>query len=634
MQPFQPPAVHEGFQSSHLPRHHAHNNVPPLQEHISPHIQAAITNHLATVNEHLGHQLVMGAMMPPGIPVLPAQYHHTHHVSTVTQPAFQQVIMQQEQLRAAAGRQGFPGLNATNTVASDANSHTQDQISQNPQVTSGNTHQFSPERERSRSGNWRITVNESIITVPTANMDDDNTNGVRTASLNSSGSLESVNGLPNSLSSPFAGVQGPGAHMQPALHTPAQFLEDQTRVRMQHLVQNIQRGLITMERAVASGIAPSEDQINQVRSQLNEILRHRNMLSGLVERGLSDRLLHVVRRATEIRGNSSSHPGAGMQVAMPTLNLMTPLVYLLSSPSGPHALLISPPDLYTANPARPRGPEYPRNLTVNFHEHPFNQAQHPNRMEDTRLQPAANAAAAQAQPGQQQRAEARDIARILLPLGGHLWLLIRLFGFVYFFTAGGGWRRAIVLGIGAILVFIAQTDIFRPFYQAVLEPVRRHLQGLIPLAANERGNAAAGAPGDAPRDGVNEVQGAAVGEPDVRQAAERLLWEREQRDLGAIRQHLQRFERAVAIFLASLLPGIGERHIAARDTAEALRLAEQVEGEENAATGDVIVAEQGAGEDGRAAAVANPETNESDRGDGRAEQSRQTQQGQPASVGI
>ena len=41
-------------------------------------------------------------------------------------------------------------------------------------------------------------------------------------------------------------------------------------------------------------------------------------------------------------------------------------------------------------------------------------------------------------------------------------------------------------------------------------------------------------------------------------------------------------ERAVALFVASLVPGVGERHIAARDAAEAARVAEQQEREARA----------------------------------------------------
>ncbi len=44
----------------------------------------------------------------------------------------------------------------------------------------------------------------------------------------------------------------------------------------------------------------------------------------------------------------------------------------------------------------------------------------------------------------------------------------------------------------------------------------------------------------------------------------------------------RRAERAFALFVASLIPGVGERHIAARDAAEARRLALEQEREAQA----------------------------------------------------
>ena len=193
-------------------------------------------------------------------------------------------------------------------------------------------------------------------------------------------------------------------------------------------------------------------------------------------------------------------------------------------------------------------------------------------------QPADAAPVAQVQQ-QQQVNQARDLARVLLPLGGHLWLLIRLFGFVYFFTAGAGWRRTVLLGLIASLVFIAQTGVFRPVLQGIWDPIRRHAEGLVPLAANER-----------PRAGVvgTENNGDGTGTqsrnrgPTPQEAAERLLQERERQDVSFVRQSFRRAERAIALFVASLVPGVGERHIAAREAAEAARQAEAREREERA----------------------------------------------------
>ena len=70
--------------------------------------------------------------------------------------------------------------------------------------------------------------------------------------------------------------------------------------------------------------------------------------------------------------------------------------------------------------------------------------------------------------------------------------------------------------------------------------------------------------------------------PTPQEAAERLLQERERQDVSILRQSVRRVERAIALFIASLVPGVGERHIAAREAAEVARQAEARERDEQA----------------------------------------------------
>ncbi|KAL9103688.1 MAG: hypothetical protein Q9163_001282 [Psora crenata] len=274
-------------------------------------------------------------------------------------------------------------------------------------------------------------------------------------------------------------------------------------------------------------------------------------------------------------------------------------VYILSSPRGPRALLVSPHGNYTAawpfaNPATSAHfgqpgilVPYPTSLVPNLGLHHVNVApqavqpgqyqatnpqQNQNAMQAARLQPRApgplnHAAVAGVNQQQQHVQQARDLARVIIPLGGHLWLFIRLFGFVYFFTHGASWSRTLFLLAIATLVFIGQTGVFQPLLQGLWEPIRRHAVNLVPLANNEQPhngnpNAAQG----------NENAAGMRGrprEPTPQEAAQRLL---EQQNDSVVRQGLRRIERAVALFVASLVPGVGERHIAAREAAEALRL--------------------------------------------------------------
>ena len=177
-----------------------------------------------------------------------------------------------------------------------------------------------------------------------------------------------------------------------------------------------------------------------------------------------------------------------------------------------------------------------------------------------------NQANAQGQAGvnqqQQQQQQARDLARILVPVAGHAWLFVRLFGFVWFFTHGASWTRTILLCLIATLVFIGQSGFFRPVIQEFWEPIRQHAENLFPLAGNER-------PGVAEQLNVNATgaQGPSRG-PNPADTAQRLLDERQRQDTNLVRAAFRRCERAAALFLASLAPGVAERYVRAR-TAEA-----------------------------------------------------------------
>lgn len=131
------------------------------------------------------------------------------------------------------------------------------------------------------------------------------------------------------------------------------------------------------------------------------------------------------------------------------------------------------------------------------------------------------------------------------------------------------------------MVFIAQTGVFHPFLQSIWEPIRRHVENILPLATNERPFIAQGANAG---NNANVMQDRAApgveAVPTPHQTAERLLRERDRREGGIFRQNLRRLERALALFVASLVPGVGERHIAARDAAEAARREEERSREE------------------------------------------------------
>lgn len=578
-----PPTVASGVLQVHqLPTDNGHNNFAHAQGHVPPHIQAAMNSHFAALSQQLGQQLAMGTVNSLAMPTRPIQSNHLHQLSTSAQPSFQQVITQQQQARAAAGWQGVadvPIIDPTNRqTVPQAQTPTSDQATSTlPHNTSENGNFPTTETREPNVNHWRITVNESTITIPTAHVGYSAATGANTLPSAPVGPQAGFSIPANALTFPMAGHQGAATQPNPiASHSPAPALETSGRIREQHN-ESVQQGIFNLERMLAGGSVPSQHQINTVRSQISDLGRHRN------ESLLHTRLSNISTRASQIGRNSTGEAAASESMipfAASIPNSVNPMVYLLSSPSGPHALLVSPSGLYGTVPriipASHESAPFATNMQQQQHR---NQDHVINRVEDFRgRQPAVHRAPNHAQPAPQDQAQARDLARILLPLGGHLWLFVRLFGFVYFFTPGGGWRRAAVLFCSALLVLFLQSGVFRPIYQAAWEPVRRHLEGLVPLADNGRHDGG-GAQGAVAPIGGHIAQAAAGRDPDVMQAAVRLVRERDRRDLGAVRQYLRSFERAVAIFFASLVPGIGERHIAARDTAEAVRLVEEMERE-------------------------------------------------------
>lgn len=272
-----------------------------------------------------------------------------------------------------------------------------------------------------------------------------------------------------------------------------------------------------------------------------------------------------------------------------------PIVYLLSSPTGPRALLLNNSDtFYTPRPssrrrrhdinARPdfegavlREPD--RNNVPGALGFPEfrNRGQrarrgHRHRQENNPLEPA-NAAAPHANPG---------AGALVAQIGPMIWLIVRLIGFVWFFTAGNpSWTRWLMISALAVVVFIINTGIFNSVFEQLWGPVRRHVEALIPLAGPEAAQVPAinaaipRIPNAAERQAATDeaagnpgaqAQERRRGEPDPAQVAAHLLDQHRQRNApGWLMTQIRRAEHAMLLFLASLVPGVGERHIAARE---------------------------------------------------------------------
>ena len=553
---------------------------PPGQ--FPPHIQTAMQNHLQMLGQQMGAQIAMhgNRQIPHGQPN-PIQPHNSHHHHSAT---FQQVVAQQQQARAAAGLQGLADQTAAQSVNNNSDTSRQGAagptLPSNPIMMPGpppNTNTVIQEHQGPNNESWRMVI-QSTSTVT----------GINPA-------MQRVP-LPVNLgnqssprSSPQPAMQGFPPPTEPHLHTlPAQ---GPPRAPNQVQIRMLEREMAAMRTALTLNTAPAPSVFETARNTLRNIENIHEIPA--LEAQLRTQLETLSTEADRVRANTSAlHQMAlnqsTQQITPQTLSVQsssqdstTSSVYILSSPTGPQALLVSPSGTFSTSWFSHPSANTSLPLISLNNTHPTNSHPLPNTNDAAgNPQPRivhANGPQAQQQHQQQQPNEVRDLLRLLLPLGGHIWLLIRLFGFVYFFTAGGSSRRAFFLGGIAFLVFVAQTGVFRPVVRAVWDPLRRHVEGLV--AGNDQHPVQQPPP---PAVGDAENTRSRNREPTPQEAAARLLQERERQNRGAVREYLRSIERAVALFVGSLVPGFGERHIAARDAAEAVRQAEAREREEAA----------------------------------------------------
>lgn len=334
-----------------------------------------------------------------------------------------------------------------------------------------------------------------------------------------------------------------------------------------------------------------------------------------------------------------------------------PEVYILSSPQGPRALLVNgPSDLYfTPQPrvahhhvlphfspawVQPQSQHQPQhqprtasgheaqplaqpqavgapvqqqnpqegNIRVGLYQGPAAQqpGQQQQQQQQARLQPLPPGAAVM-HPGNPEGGVAGALLAALWP---HVWLLIRLAVFVWWFTsANTTWTRWLIIMFLATVVFLANTGLFNGVANDLFNPIRQHLEGLIPFAGPERRNnppAADGQPAQGGNNGPVAEAGQRQGEPDPAQAAARLVEQRREQNANWLLDQIRRVERAGLLLLASILPGVAERHIAhleaearaERDRQEAAERAERQrrEEEERAAAEAAAAAANGSAE--------------------------------------
>ncbi|KAI3527900.1 ubiquitin family protein [Colletotrichum tamarilloi] len=262
-----------------------------------------------------------------------------------------------------------------------------------------------------------------------------------------------------------------------------------------------------------------------------------------------------------------------------------PEVYILSSPQGPRALLINnATDSYytprgqphttstlhqTASAlarmrGRPQHVAWPGAFVTPPPHHEEQQPAHqaePQPQVQQQHQPEAQppmhqpqgqpaAAAVPAHPNNP------GIAPLIAQVWPHFWLVVRLALFVWWFTSpNAGWSRWITVISIAISIFVLNTGLLNNYFDQAVGPVRRHMENLLPLAAPNNVNEPV-----RPRDDQAVV--GRDGQPDPTRAAARLVAQRRHDNANWLMDQVRRLERAGLLFLASIAPGVAERHIA------------------------------------------------------------------------
>lgn len=276
-------------------------------------------------------------------------------------------------------------------------------------------------------------------------------------------------------------------------------------------------------------------------------------------------------------------------------------VYILSSPTGPRGLLVKNGSELYATPGT-------------FQSHRAFTLPQPPLLYPGVVQPAAlnypplhTAPPVQNQPqrpqGQHQPVQVRiridhravghgighpnnavGAAALVAAAWPHIWLVIRLIFFIWWITSNdSSWTRVFTMAALAAGVLVMNAGFLNRFAHQALGPIRQHLDGLLHMAdPNQQRRQHVPQPQAPPPAGAN-------GEPGVG-----LVGLHERRDIdnaGAVHlvNFFRRIERAGLLFLASIAPGVAERHIAQLEAHERAER-ERREREEAAAAAEAAAA--------------------------------------------
>ncbi|OJK04517.1 hypothetical protein ASPACDRAFT_38076 [Aspergillus aculeatus ATCC 16872] len=323
-------------------------------------------------------------------------------------------------------------------------------------------------------------------------------------------------------------------------------------------LQILSRQVELAESQLNRGIAPPMNHIIRIRTHLLSILDEQCM-NPLAERdgsmeGLLSRVFNIYTRAHQLRLSEAGFPRLQNTSASAAIAMSAPgpaSLYLLSSPYGYQGLLSSPQgaEAMQATIERLRA-THPPNRTPNQDTAPVPEIP-PNAnaavLENVVRRAVLNQRGLDNNPNQNGQL---GFARIML----RLWQFARLYFFCYMFTEPGTWLRVFFVTLAVLFVLSSETGVDQRLYQLFVAPVQQHLEGLVHLTPNEPAQAQG-------HGGQGAVGGGSGGGPTNGNPRTGVV--------GEMRHQLRRVERSVALFIASLVPGVGERQVAVRNAAEA-----------------------------------------------------------------
>lgn len=320
--------------------------------------------------------------------------------------------------------------------------------------------------------------------------------------------------------------------------------------------QSILLDVTDMENLVNLHIIPSVDMMFRIRTQLQNMLAERQnqdteriystpsdhrlfpLTAGAIE-VLMDRVTRLYERVDQITTMQQAQRFRNAIHNHPYTQNEPSRIYLATHPDGRQSLIL-PPD--TTIRTSVEGPSFRANAAPIPEPHT-----NPNAANVAAVQNAVR----QALINQQQRRDANGVG-----IGRYIrrvWLFIRMYFFCYMISDAGTWTRIFLVTCAVIISLLGDTNFPQQLHGAVVAPIQRHLEGLAHM----------GGPADQSTQAPNQGGGnhdnhGPGGIP------------------GDILHFLRRAERSIVLLLASLVPGIGERQVEARNAAEA----EQVRREE------------------------------------------------------